>query len=129
MKIFISIFILLISFNIFSKEITILEDIPGEGFNIVNHSKVKVHYVGLLEDGSEFDNSYEIVDWHNLGALERWERPIFINCTMPDGSISKAHVTTALRGAVLRGADLSSVYLGNLDLSGADLSGADLSGA
>ena len=59
MKIFISIFILLISFNIFSKEITILEDIPGEGFNIVNHSKVKVHYVGLLEDGSEFDNSYK----------------------------------------------------------------------
>ena len=59
MKFFISIFILIISFNIFSKEITILEDIPGEGFNIVNHTKVKVHYIGLLEDGSEFDNSYK----------------------------------------------------------------------
>jgi len=59
MKFFISIFILIISFNIFSKEISILEDIPGEGFNIVNHTKVKVHYIGLLEDGSEFDNSYK----------------------------------------------------------------------
>ncbi|MBC8244318.1 MAG: hypothetical protein H8E20_07985 [Verrucomicrobia bacterium] len=28
----------------------------------------------------------KIVDWKNMDSLNKWERPVFINCTMPDGS-------------------------------------------
>jgi len=59
MKFFISIFFILISFNIFSKEIIVLKDKTGDGFKIINHTKVKVHYKGLFENGLEFDNSYK----------------------------------------------------------------------
>ena len=40
-------------------EIEILSDIPGTGPIIVNHSKVRVHYRGTLEDGTEFDSSFK----------------------------------------------------------------------
>jgi rhodanese-related sulfurtransferase len=57
-KIIITLFIsLIISLNLFSKEIEILSDIPGEGIKIKNHYKVHVNYRGILEDGSEFDSN------------------------------------------------------------------------
>ena len=56
---YILIFIILISKNIYSKNITILEETLGSGLEVVNHSKVSVHYVGTLEDLTEFDNSYK----------------------------------------------------------------------
>ena len=47
-------------FNFLSaSEIEILEDIPGNGPEIINHSKVAVHYIGTLEDGTEFDSSFK----------------------------------------------------------------------
>ena len=51
--------ILLFSNDILSNEITILDDISGQGLEIINHTKVKVHYIGKFEDGTEFDNSYK----------------------------------------------------------------------
>ena len=59
MKIFYSIILIIFSYDVLSKEITILNDISGRGFEIINHTKVKVHYIGKLEDGKEFDNSYK----------------------------------------------------------------------
>ena len=44
--------------DVHNNEITILSDIPGTGPEIVNHSKITVHYRGLLENGSEFDSSF-----------------------------------------------------------------------
>ena len=59
-KFFILTFILItISFFTFSKEIEILSDEPGDGISIVNHSKIKVHYKGFLENGTLFDSSYK----------------------------------------------------------------------
>ena len=40
-------------------EIEILSDIPGTGPTIVNHSKISLHYIGTLEDGTEFDSSFK----------------------------------------------------------------------
>ena len=37
----------------------IKNNIQGEGAEIVNHSKIKVHYIGMLEDGTKFDSSYD----------------------------------------------------------------------
>ena len=31
----------------------------GEGAEIINHSKIQVHYVGKLQDGTKFDSSYD----------------------------------------------------------------------
>ena len=59
MKIFYFIILIIFSYDVLSKEITILNDISGRGFEIINHSKVKVHYIGKLVDGKEFDNSYK----------------------------------------------------------------------
>ena len=47
------------SFNVFSKQIKILNNLTGNGLEIINHSKIQVHYIGYLEDGTEFDNSYK----------------------------------------------------------------------
>jgi peptidylprolyl isomerase len=33
--------------------------IRGKGVEIVNHSKIKVHYLGKLQDGTKFDSSYD----------------------------------------------------------------------
>ncbi len=45
--------------NLFDNEsIEILSEIYGLGDKIKNHYKISVHYVGALEDGTEFDNSY-----------------------------------------------------------------------
>ena len=40
-------------------EVVIISDIPGSGISIKNHYKITVHYIGILEDGTEFDNSYK----------------------------------------------------------------------
>ena len=42
-----------------AKDLQILNNIKGEGIEIVNHSKIQVHYIGKLEDGSKFDSSYD----------------------------------------------------------------------
>ena len=57
-KIIFSIIISLISFNVYSNNIEIKNDKKGDGIEIINHSKVKVHYIGKLETGIEFDNSF-----------------------------------------------------------------------
>ena len=59
MKIYILIIIIIFNKNIHSSEIQILDEVKGTGIEIVNHSKVSVHYIGKLEDQSEFDNSYK----------------------------------------------------------------------
>ena len=48
---FLIFFILLILFNknIFSNEVQIIEETIGNGNEVVNHSKVTVHYIGKLE--------------------------------------------------------------------------------
>ena len=47
------------SFKIFSQDIEIIDETLGNGLEIVNHSKVTVHYIGKFKNGSEFDNSYK----------------------------------------------------------------------
>jgi len=39
--------------------VVILSDVPGSGISIKNHYKITAHYIGTLEDGTEFDNSYK----------------------------------------------------------------------
>ena len=53
--------VVLISFSFFlhSEELEIVNDEPGEGIAIANHSKIKVHYKGFLENGKVFDSSYK----------------------------------------------------------------------
>ena len=41
------------------KDIEILSDEEGEGEEVRNHYKVLAHYIGTLENGIEFDNSYK----------------------------------------------------------------------
>jgi len=42
-----------------SADLEIKNNFEGEGDEIVNHSKIKVHYIGMLEDGTKFDSSYD----------------------------------------------------------------------
>jgi peptidylprolyl isomerase len=42
-----------------SNSIIISNNIEGNGREIINHSKIKVHYIGTLEDGTVFDSSYD----------------------------------------------------------------------
>tara|TARA_B100000674_G_scaffold495556_1_gene523303 strand:+ start:2544 stop:3281 length:738 start_codon:yes stop_codon:yes gene_type:complete len=86
--------IILFNFPLFSAEVKILEEIIGNGLEIVNHSKVSVHYIGKLENQTEFDNSYKrgeefqfqigtrkvILGWETglLGMKEGGTRTIFI---------------------------------------------------
>ena len=59
-KFLITLFItLIVTSNIFSKDIEILSDVPGNGLEIKNHYKVHVNYKGTLEDGTEFDSSFK----------------------------------------------------------------------
>ncbi len=88
-------FLLFINFNsLMSKEIKIINEILGEGIEVVNHSKVVVHYIGKLEDETVFDNSYKrgeffkfqigtrqvIPGWETglLGMKEGGKRTIFV---------------------------------------------------
>ena len=95
MKFFFNIFfLLLINFTVSSNEVQILSDTEGHGIEVVNHSKVSVHYIGRLENLNEFDNSYKrdnlfkfqigtrqvIPGWETglLGMKEGGKRTIFI---------------------------------------------------
>ena len=42
-----------------SADLEIKNNIEGDGVEILNHSKIKVHYIGTLEDGTKFDSSYD----------------------------------------------------------------------
>ena len=42
-----------------SADLEIKNNIEGYGVEILNHSKIKVHYIGTLEDGTKFDSSYD----------------------------------------------------------------------
>mgnify|MGYP000399745006 CR=1 FL=1 len=54
------IFILIcISQIAWAEDLKIKNNIEGDGTEIVNHSKIKVHYLGKLEDGTKFDSSYD----------------------------------------------------------------------
>jgi len=39
--------------------IQITNIVEGEGTEIINHSKIQVHYTGKLQDGTKFDSSYD----------------------------------------------------------------------
>ena len=39
--------------------VQINNDIEGEGTEIINHSKIQIHYIGKLQDGTKFDSSYD----------------------------------------------------------------------
>ena len=54
------IFILIcISQITWAADLEIKNNIEGEGAEIVKHSKIKVHYIGKLEDGTKFDSSHD----------------------------------------------------------------------
>ena len=42
-----------------SADLEIKNNLEGYGVEILNHSKIKVHYIGKLEDGTKFDTSYD----------------------------------------------------------------------
>ena len=93
-KIFFFLLYIFLSNPLYSNEIEILSEIVGDGIEVSNHSKVSVHYIGKLEDLSEFDNSYKrgevfkfqvgtrqvIAGWETglLGMKEGGKRTIFI---------------------------------------------------
>tara|TARA_Y100001970_G_scaffold243541_1_gene308906 strand:+ start:551 stop:1279 length:729 start_codon:yes stop_codon:yes gene_type:complete len=47
------------SFLLHSNEIEILSDVPGTGNEIKEHYKITVNYRGVLENGDQFDSSYD----------------------------------------------------------------------
>ena len=59
MKLKIIIFLFFISTSVYSNEIKILNDIPGQGNKIKNHDKITVNYRGTLLNGIEFDSSFK----------------------------------------------------------------------
>ena len=61
-KIILKIFIIFFTFSLAANEVKILEENLGTGLEVVNHSKVTVHYKGRLEDKTEFDASEEELD-------------------------------------------------------------------
>ena len=56
-KLFLILFIILFGNNINANQVQIIEETLGNGLEVQNHSKVSVHYVGRLENNTEFDNS------------------------------------------------------------------------
>ena len=51
--------IMLLSQNVMADGIQITNIVEGEGTEIINHSKIQVHYTGKLQDGTKFDSSYD----------------------------------------------------------------------
>ena len=95
MKNLILIFIISLFFNkLNAYEVKIINETFGNGLEVKNHSKVSVHYIGRLEDNTEFDNSYKrnkpfqfqigvrqvILGWETglLGMKEGGKRTILI---------------------------------------------------
>ena len=93
-KILLFLFICIFSYQSFSNEVQIVNEIIGNGLEVKNHSKVSVHYIGKLEDNTVFDSSYDrgqlfdfqigvrqvILGWETglLGMKEGGKRTIFI---------------------------------------------------
>ena len=62
-----------------AKDLQIKNNIEGEGVEIIIHSKIQVHYLGKLEDGTKFDSSYDRDEplSFQIGlrqVIEGWER-------------------------------------------------------
>mgnify|MGYP001325529078 CR=1 FL=1 len=51
--------IMFLSHNVMADGIQITNTVEGEGTEIINHSKIQVHYIGKLQDGTKFDSSYD----------------------------------------------------------------------
>tara|TARA_S200000501_G_scaffold107595_1_gene100963 strand:+ start:222 stop:944 length:723 start_codon:yes stop_codon:yes gene_type:complete len=51
--------IMFLSQNVNADGIQITNIVEGEGTEIINHSKIQVHYTGKLQDGTKFDSSYD----------------------------------------------------------------------
>jgi len=51
--------IICITQTVMAKGVKINNNIEGEGAEIINHSKIQVHYTGKLQDGTKFDSSYD----------------------------------------------------------------------
>ena len=51
--------IMFLSQNVKADGIQITNIVEGEGTEIINHSKIQVHYIGKLQDGTKFDSSYD----------------------------------------------------------------------
>ncbi len=93
-NIFIFLCLILINYKLYANEVKILDEELGNGVEVVNHSKLTVHYVGRLENEIEFDNSYKrnqyfqfqigtrqvILGWETglIGMKEGGKRTIFI---------------------------------------------------
>ena len=64
-----------------SADLEIKNNIDGYGVEILNHSKIKVHYIGTLEDGTKFDSSYDRGEPFSFQiglrqVIEGWEKGI-----------------------------------------------------
>ena len=64
-----------------SADLEIKNNIEGDGVEILNHSKIKVHYIGTLEDGTKFDSSYDRGEPFSFQiglkqVIEGWEKGI-----------------------------------------------------
>jgi len=51
--------IIFISQTVMADGLQINNIIEGQGAEIINHSKIQVHYTGKLQDGTKFDSSYD----------------------------------------------------------------------
>ena len=51
--------IIFISQTVMADGLQINNIIEGEGAEIINHSKIQVHYTGKLQDGTKFDSSFD----------------------------------------------------------------------
>ena len=51
--------IMFLSQTVMADGIQINNIVEGEGTEIINHSKIQVHYTGKLQDGTKFDSSYD----------------------------------------------------------------------
>ena len=63
----------------FAQELKITNNIEGDGLQVIKHSKIKVHYLGKLENGKKFDSSYDRGDplSFQIGmrqVIEGWEQ-------------------------------------------------------
>ena len=51
--------IIFISQTVIADGLQINNIVEGEGAEIIKHSKIQVHYIGKLQDGTKFDSSYD----------------------------------------------------------------------
>ena len=64
-----------------SADLEITNNQEGDGVEILKHSKIKVHYIGKLEDGTKFDSSYDRGEPFSFQVglrqvIEGWEKGI-----------------------------------------------------